>query len=180
MAHDSDASICKPSNLKEVTLSVVPVGVERDGRLERAKGPIIISLVLVVFISINTIENTKINVKISPNNFKICSRTYSNSVHRCTLYPLYNIRARRRSLTDIILQNTETVIHGSHTRRLVVMSELAVLRSNGKLFQTSGAATEKRCLPNTVLQNCTERKRCVDDRREREGSYRSKVRPAAR
>ena len=52
--------------------------------------------------------------------------------------------------------------------------ELAVLRSNGKLFQTSGAATKKRCLPNTVLQNGTER-RCVDDRRECEGSYRSKV-----
>jgi len=52
--------------------------------------------------------------------------------------------------------------------------ELAVLRSNGKLFQTSGAATEKRYLPNTVLQNGTERKCCVDDRREHEGSYRSK------
>ena len=48
-------------------------------------------------------------------------------------------------------------------------------RSNGKLFQTSGAATEKRRLPNTVLQNGTERRCCVDDRREREGSYRSKV-----
>ena len=47
-------------------------------------------------------------------------------------------------------------------------------RSNGKLFQTSGAVTERR-LPNTVLQNGTERKCCVDDRREREGSYRSKV-----
>ena len=55
--------------------------------------------------------------------------------------------------------------------------ELAVLRSNGKLFQTSGAATKKRCLPNTVLQNGTERRCCVDDRREREGSYRSKVTP---
>jgi len=52
--------------------------------------------------------------------------------------------------------------------------ELAVLRSNGKLFQTSGAATEKRCLPNTVLQNGAERRCCVD-RRELEGSYRSKV-----
>ena len=30
-------------------------------------------------------------------------------------------------------------------------------RSNGKLFQTSGAVTERR-LPNTVLQNGTERK----------------------
>jgi len=42
--------------------------------------------------------------------------------------------------------------------------ELAVPRSNGKLFQTSGAATK----------NGTERC-CVDDRREREGSCRSKV-----
>jgi len=53
--------------------------------------------------------------------------------------------------------------------------ELAVLRANGKLFQTSGAATEKRCLPNTVLQNGTERKCCADDHRKREGLYRSKV-----
>jgi len=41
--------------------------------------------------------------------------------------------------------------------------ELAVLRSNGKLFQTSGAATEKRRLSNPVLQNGTERRCCVDD-----------------
>ena len=40
--------------------------------------------------------------------------------------------------------------------------ELAVLRSNGKLFETSGAATEKQCSPNTVLQNSTERRCCVD------------------
>ena len=33
-----------------------------------------------------------------------------------------------------------------------------VLRSNSKLFQTRGAATEKRRLPNTVLQNATERR----------------------
>ena len=51
LAHKSDESICKPSNLKEVTLFMVPVGVERNGRFERAKGPSIISLVLVVFIS---------------------------------------------------------------------------------------------------------------------------------
>ena len=30
--------------------------------------------------------------------------------------------------------------------------ELAVLRSNGKLSQNNGAATEKRCLPNTVYK----------------------------
>jgi len=53
--------------------------------------------------------------------------------------------------------------------------ELAVLRSNGKLFETSGAATEKQCSPNTVLQNGTERRCCDDDRRKHEGSYRSKV-----
>jgi len=35
--------------------------------------------------------------------------------------------------------------------------KIAVLRSNGKLFQTNAAATEKPCLPNTVLQNGTER-----------------------
>ena len=37
----------------EVTLSMVPVGVERNGRFERAKGPSIISLVMVVFISMS-------------------------------------------------------------------------------------------------------------------------------
>ena len=51
LAHESDESMCKPSNLKEVTLSMVPVGVVRNGRFERAKEPSIISLVLVVFIS---------------------------------------------------------------------------------------------------------------------------------
>ena len=29
LAHESDESICKPSNLKEVTLCMVPVGVEK-------------------------------------------------------------------------------------------------------------------------------------------------------
>ena len=53
LAHESDESMCKPSNLKEVTLSMVPVGVVRNGRFERAKGPSIISLVLVVFISMS-------------------------------------------------------------------------------------------------------------------------------
>ena len=36
LAHESDESMCKPSNLKEVTLSMVPVGVVRNGRFERA------------------------------------------------------------------------------------------------------------------------------------------------
>ena len=45
LAHESDESMCKPSNLEEVTLSMVPVGMVRNGRFERAKGPSIISLV---------------------------------------------------------------------------------------------------------------------------------------
>ena len=53
LAQESDESMCKPSNLKEVTMSMVPVGVVRNGRFERAKGPSIISLVLVVFISMS-------------------------------------------------------------------------------------------------------------------------------
>jgi len=41
--------ICTQSNLKEVTLSIVPTVVERSGGLNLARGPRIISLVLEAF-----------------------------------------------------------------------------------------------------------------------------------
>ena len=46
LAQDRDESMCKPSNLKEVTLTMVPVDVLSNGKFVglRARGPSVISL----------------------------------------------------------------------------------------------------------------------------------------
>jgi len=80
LAHESDESMCKPSNLKEVTLSMVPVDVVRNGRFERAKGPSIISLVLVVFISMALLKHTLPYIctsVIMPNLVVLYQRVYA-------------------------------------------------------------------------------------------------------